>query len=114
MRPLCYVPRDNETESALRKALAHAGIGVHMTAATFLDHSKIWVEEDRFAEAVAILAETSRYARHVVSLRRDRTPKAALNWIAKRDGLFWVCLFAVLVLLFGFALLPLLRALRVY
>lgn len=87
---------------------------MHMTPATFLDDSKIWVEEDRFAEAAAILAETNRHARHVVSLRRARTPKAALNWIAKRDGLFWVCLFAVLVLLFGFAVLPLLTTLGVY
>lgn len=114
MRPLCYVPHDKETENALWKALAHAKIRVHISAATFLDDSKIWVEEDHFAEAAAMLAGISRHARHVDLSRRARTPKITLSWIAKRDGLFWVFLFAVLVLLFGFAVLPLLTALRVY
>ena len=108
------MPSNAEDRIALEKAFRANRINVHLTGASFLDGEKIWVSDDDFARAQeivhALASRRSRWAR----AENDELPttwKGRLQWLKDRDAMFWCGLFIALVMIFGFAVLPLWEAL---
>ena len=98
MKPLRYVPIEKEAESQLWQAFARSGIRVQITAATFLDKSKIWVEDADLARAQEILdairRQQSDVHRDLSRATSKRSVESKIKWLSHQDGLFWVFVFA--------------------